>query len=182
MPTGNWVCTNMSGIKGVGSIATKLPGTLTFTVTKCRLGPGRGARVGEHVVSTFTYWVGMAITDETCITIVSGIRASPSSARAASPSGSILVRFRFDPCRHGHRRSRSGIASIAFNFLREGSPQLRTWVARGRLVFIPECVGTVIKCDRMSDVEPVVSVSLGFDVGGPSGSCGSWIGSARVVG
>ena len=146
---------------------------------KFRLGPAIGARVVSRFRFTVKKGVGMAISDETCITIVPGMRASPSSARAASPAGGIPVRFRFVPCRHG--QCRPGIASIAFNFLREGSPQLRTWVARGRLVFIPECVGTVIKCDRMSDVEPVVSVSLGFDVGGPSGSCGSWIGSAGVV-
>ena len=55
------------------------------------------------------------------------------------------------------------MASRAFIFLSEGAPWVRTWVSRGRLVFVLHGGGIAVKCARMSVVGPVF---IAFDVFG----------------
>ena len=129
----------------VSSVDAVLP--LAGTVTKVRLGPGIGARVGEQLFGTFTYKTGITVSPKTCIKVV---RAAPSTTATAPSSGSILARFLFVPCCHGRVLRNSGMAACAFSFFREGSPWLRTWASLLRLVFALLCGVTAAKCALMS--------------------------------
>ena len=72
------------------------------------------------------------------------------------------------------------MASRAFIFLSEGAPWVRTWVSRGRLVFVLHGGGIAVKCARMSVVGPVFIAFVVFGIG--SGSPASPLISADAEG
>ena len=59
---------------------------LLVTVGKLRLGPEVGARVVSQLCVILRNGLGITVSDKTCITVIAVVRASPSTACAASSS------------------------------------------------------------------------------------------------
>ena len=57
------------------------------------------------------------------------------------------------------------MASRAFIFLSKRAPWVRTWVSRGRFVFVLHAGGIAGKCARMSVAGPVLIVVVVFGTG-----------------